>query len=339
MIALGAVVGAMVTLFLCPPLIRALEWRAVLDTPVERSSHLSTTPRGGGIAPALGACIASLVVSASSSTTILLVASTAFAFGALGLADDLLDVSARWRLLVQVVISASVVAPLVSGIASGIPAAGVVLIGWLWLAAYVNAFNFMDGINGISVAQVVVAGAAWSAVGAWRGELVLAAGGAVVAAVALAFLPFNYPHAKVFLGDVGSYFFGGWLAAMVLLTLGRGLTPEMAVAPVLLYVCDTGTTLVRRAARRTPLLQPHREHTYQRLVIGGWSHGRTTGFVAIVLACSSVLGALTLVGDIVLRVAADAALVLLMVGYLASPRWQRGRSRSLASGLLGRGRR
>ena len=327
MILLGAAVGFVVTLLLCPLVIRELGRRTVLDTPVERSSHSVPTLRGGGLAPAIGACAGAVVASGSSSALLLVVAGVAAAFGTLGLMDDLATVAARRRLLVQLLIAGVAVLPLASGVTSGAALVLLTPVAWIWLVAYVNAFNFMDGINGISAAQAVVAGTAWALVGVWQDEPVVAAGGLVIAAAALAFLPYNFPRAKVFLGDVGSYFLGGWLAAMVVVALGHGLTPEMAVAPVLLYLAETGTTLLRRIARRAPLSEAHREHTYQQLVAGGWSHARTTGFVAAVITLSSLLGAATLAGDLALRAGADVALVLLMVGYLMSPQWQSRRNR------------
>src|SRR5207244_9022591 len=80
----------------------------------------------------------------------------------------------------------------------------------IWVVAYTNAFNFMDGINGISAAQVIVAGGYFGIVGTQRHVPLLAAGGFVAAGAAAAFLPFNFPKATVFLGDVGSYFLGAW---------------------------------------------------------------------------------------------------------------------------------
>jgi len=263
---------------------------------------------------------------------LLVVAATALTFGALGLVDDLATIAARRRLLLQLVIAAGAVALLAPKMTPGWALLALAPLAWIWLAAYVNAFNFMDGINGISAAQVVVAGTAWSLVGAWQDTPVVTAGGLTIAAAALAFLPFNFPRAKVFLGDVGSYFFGGWLATMVVVALIEGLTPEVAVAPVLLYLCDTGTTLLRRIARRASWMEPHREHTYQRLVAGGWSHTGTTAFVAAMIALSSALGAATLAGN-PLRAGADVALVLLMVAYLTSPQWQSRRRHLEPAGL------
>lgn len=322
MILLGTLLSAVLSALLCPLVIRMLRRRSVIDAPVARSSHSLPTPRGGGIAPAIGAC-AGLALTIEGSTSILIVvAAAAVAYGVLGLVDDVADIAASNRLLIQVTIAAPAVVPLAWQITNGIVLVLLIPVVWLWLAAYVNAFNFMDGINGISATQVVVAGAAWGLVGLWRDEPALTAGGFVVAAAALAFLPFNFPRARVFMGDVGSYFFGGWLAAMTAVALGRSATIEMAGAPLLLYLCDTAITILRRLAQRVPITEAHREHTYQRLVIGGWSHGRTTAYVGAVIAMSSLLGAATMLGNLAVRVIADAALALLMLGYLMTPTWQ-----------------
>lgn len=321
MIAVGAVVAFVATLVLCPVVIEWLRRRDMVDNPVERSSHSVPTLRGGGLAPAVGAVLGATIAAASSSSSLLTVVGTALAFGALGLADDLTSVSAHLRLVLQLLLAAGAVVLLAPDLPDGVTLAILAPLAWIWLVAYVNAFNFMDGINGISAAQVIVAGGAWAAVGAWQDTPVVTAGGLTIALAALAFLPFNFPNARVFLGDVGSYFLGGWLAVMVVLAISEGLTPEAALAPLLLYVCDTGITLARRIARRESFMEPHREHTYQRLVVGGWSHARTTGFVGVVIAMCSALGAATLLSTPV-RVGADVALAVVMVAYLTAPQWQ-----------------
>jgi len=326
-IGVGTLVTVVVTVALLPVLIRELRRRVVMDAPVERSSHEIPTPRGGGLAPAIGAAAGLLMAVGTSESTLLTVVAVAAAFGVLGFVDDVSTLSAGRRLIVQIVIAAAGVFPLVSDAADGLMPVMLAAIGWLWLVAFVNAFNFMDGINGVSATQVAVSGIAWGLVGLWRDETVLTSGGLIVAAAALAFLPFNVPRARVFLGDVGSYFFGGWLAALALVALGRQATLEMAVAPLLLYVCDTGVTLVKRITHGGRWREAHREHVYQRLVIGGWSHSRTTAYVGAVIALSSLLGAATMLGNLAVRVTADAALILLMLGYLGSPTWQARRTR------------
>lgn len=318
----GVLASAAVTIGLLPRLIKELHNRTVIDQPVARSSHETPTPRGGGLAPAAGAIVGLVVAFGLSTSSVIVVAVVAAAFGSLGLIDDLSSLSAGRRLVIQIAIAAAGVVPLSSGLATGLAFAILGVVGSIWLVGFVNAFNFMDGINGISAIQVIVAGAAWGIVGTWKADDVLTGGGLIVAAAGLGFLPFNFPRARVFLGDVGSYFFGGWLAALSLVGLDRHATFEMAVAPLLLYVCDTGTTLIRRVTRGERWTEPHREHVYQRLVINGWSHAGASGFVGLVIAVSSLLGALTMLGHAAGRMIADVALVLLMLAYLKTPAWQ-----------------
>lgn len=321
-IAIGALVAAATTLAICPPLISGLQRRAIMDVPGGRSLHTAPTPRGGGLAIVVGVCVGLLVGVGTSSPTLLIVSLVAVAFACLGLVDDLSTISVQSRLIAQFAVAAVGTGLLTTDAEHDVQLIVAIPLGAIWLVAYVNAFNFMDGINGISAVQAVVAGCAWGLVGLWEDETAVAAGGFVVAAASIAFVPFNAPQARVFLGDVGSYFLGAWLAALALVGLDRGFTIEMTLAPLMLYLCDTGATLVRRHARGAKLTEPHREHTYQRLVAGGWSHGQTALFVGLVIVLSSLLGAATMFGSAPIRVLADAVLVLLMAGYLFSPRIQ-----------------
>jgi UDP-N-acetylmuramyl pentapeptide phosphotransferase/UDP-N-acetylglucosamine-1-phosphate transferase len=133
------------------------------------------------------------------------------------------------------------------------------------------------------------------------------------------FLPFNFPKAQVFLGDVGSYFIGAWLAALVILGLRAGIPPEAVLAPVALYLADTAVTIVRRARGAETWYLPRRSHAYQRLTQLGWSHTRTTGLVAAAMVSCSALGAVSLIDSIAARLVADLALAAVLVAYLASP--------------------
>jgi UDP-GlcNAc:undecaprenyl-phosphate/decaprenyl-phosphate GlcNAc-1-phosphate transferase len=123
----------------------------------------------------------------------------------------------------------------------------------------------------------------------------------------------------VFLGDSGSYFIGGWQAALIVVGLRAGLPPEALGAPLAIYLADTGTTLIRRVAAGEVWHQPHREHAYQRLIKNGWSHVRTTSLVgAFVLACSALgLGSRS---SITIRVVTDVLLAAVVALYLTFPR-------------------
>jgi UDP-N-acetylmuramyl pentapeptide phosphotransferase/UDP-N-acetylglucosamine-1-phosphate transferase len=187
------------------------------------------------------------------------------------------------------------------------------------IVGYVNAFNFMDGINGISVAQTTVAAGVYAAISLHYGERQLAALELAVVGAALGFLPWNAPRARVFLGDTGSYALGAVLASFALLALASGIPVEATVAPLVLYLADTGTTLVRRLAGREPWYLPHRTHTYQQLTDLGLGHMQVSFLVGIVVAVCSGLGAVSLTGHTVARVCADVAIVMVVSVYLAAP--------------------
>ncbi|MGI9034193.1 MAG: MraY family glycosyltransferase [Acidimicrobiales bacterium] len=295
----------------------------VLDVPNERSSHDRPTLRGGGIASAVGAVAGILLSTQLTGTSRVAVLVSSCGFGLVGLAEDLVGLPVPARLVFQAACAVAALPWLASHLSGptlwrATFRAGVVL----WLLAFANAFNFMDGIDGMSVAQAVVAGLAWCAAGQIDGVPALAAGGAVVAAAAAGFAPFNVPRPRLFLGDTGSYFLGASLAALVVVGLRTRVPSEALIAPLAVYLVDTGFTLVRRAARGEAWYLPHRDHVYQRLVRGGWSHVRTTLVIAGFMAVCSALGAVSLLRHpVALRAAADVALVGVVAAYLALPGW------------------
>jgi len=326
-LAAGVAAGAGATA-LC---IRILRHFAVLDVPNQRSSHVRPTPRGGGVGFAVGT-LTGLAVGRLTGLAAAHVGLGAFrwlppllvcglGFAALGFADDLTSaLSARVRLAGQALLAVAVVA-----VAAGdVPGHGIVAVvigaaAAAWIVSYVNAFNFMDGINGISVAQIVVAGAAIGLVARHEHHGGLEVASLALGAGALGFAPFNFPRAAIFLGDVGSYFAGAWLAVLVLAGLDLGVPAEAVIAPVALYLADTGVTLARRVHRHERWYAPHRQHTYQRLVDQGWSQPATSALVLVLAATCSALGAVSLTGSLPWRVGADCTGLALIGGYLALP--------------------
>ena len=314
-------VALIVSLVLGPLMIIGLRRLRAVDQPCARSSHSMPTLRGGGLAPALAAITAVLYAEELTGDALVALLVGSVVFGVIGLAEDLWGVPAVPRLAAQLTASVAVLPWLLADLEG--PLGWQLVFGtgvMLWLASYVNAFNFMDGINGISVAQVVVAGAAWWAVGQAHGADGLAGAALVVALAGLGFLPFNFPRARMFLGDVGSYFLGAWLAVLAVVGLRAGIAFEAMFAPLALYLADTGATLVRRVRRRETWHEPHRDHAYQRLHHGrGWSHARTTAVVAALMVLCSLLGAVSETSSPAARVVADAALLGVVAGYLALP--------------------
>ena len=317
---LAAVVAASVTAGACPCVIGELRRRQILDVEGDRTSHQGAVPRGGGLA-ILAGLVVGLGISWRSwvdgSTLAVVVAAAALAI--VGLWDDLVGLRATTRLAVQSAIGLGAAVALVMIKTSRLSPSALGVIGVLflvtWLVTFVNAFNFMDGINGISAATTVVIGCSLALASLrWEGEVHVLA--LAMVGASLAFAPFNATN-RIFLGDVGSYLLGGGLALVAALGIANGIPPTVVILPFGLYLGDVVFTLVRRSLRGAPLMQAHREHVYQRLANeSGWGHGRTT---ALVIAMTGVL---TLLGHVgggagwaeVAMVAAGAAVVLAYLG-------------------------
>jgi len=312
---------ALVVSVICTPLvIRVLLGRDVMDVPSARSSHDRPIPRGGGVAVAVASVSALMFGWAITGTGNQALLVGALGFGLIGLADDVRSRSTVPRLVAQTVVAVASVALLWQHVSLS-PSLLIITgaVAAVALVAFVNAFNFMDGINGISVAQSAVGGLAWMVIGLTADVDQLVIGGAALAGAALGFAPFNVPTAQVFLGDVGAYFLGATMGVLALIGLVEGLPPEAVIAPMLIYLLDTGTTLLWRVRNGEQWDQPHRQHVYQRLTDAGWSHVRTALFAAAIIGLCALLGGLTVGGSRTARVIADVGLVLAVFAYLDWP--------------------
>ena len=313
-------VSALLTLALVPVVLVVLHRRSIVDSPNERSSHLVPTPRGAGFAQAVGLAVALAV------TWVAPVAApvAALGFSAIGMADDLRPRRAALRLVLQGGVAVVVVVLLYNGGDRGLVSAALLaVVSVVWLLYIVNATNFMDGVNGISIAHGVVFGLAYAAIlwnaGAADWSLLAVA----LVGVSLAVFPWNWGRsARVFLGDSGSYLLGGSVGALALAACLTGAGVIVALAPVAVYLADTLSTLIWRAGRREPLMTAHRDHVYQRLVRRGWTHPQTALTVVGFSAGCAVVALLLQRGS----VSAWVALILLagvVAVYLALPRMVR----------------
>lgn len=273
--------GVAVTSLALPAVRPMLTRYAVLDEPNQRSSHVRTTLRGGGVAllPAfiLGGIFLALVFP-TAIVPVVVVLLAAVSAGLLGLYEDVRGVPVPIRALAQLVIGVAVAVPLVVVTGNSwvwAPVAAVFVMG------YINVANFMDGVNGISGMHGVVSGGMYAVVAVTAGLDWAAGIGLLLAGAFLAFIPWNLSRPGLFLGDVGSYLLGATVAALgVCLTL-FGVSPLLTVAPVAIYLADTSSTLIRRAVRAEPVLRPHRTHVYQRLLDTGMGHVRSAAVVSL----------------------------------------------------------
>jgi len=302
-----------------PPLIALLRRLAVIDVPSGRSSHSVPTPRGGGAPIAVGMVAAVLIAPGTGDARAALAAAIGF-FGLLGLLDDLRGLPALSRLLLQAAGAAVVAGMLVSSLSlrSFALAAAAAEVA-AWLVGFVNAFNFMDGVNGISGAHALIGGVVYACLAGWRRDGFGVAAGLALAAGACAFLPWNAVRARVFLGDVGSYAIGGALAVLAARLVLLGVSADAVAGPVALYLADVAWTLQRRIRRRERWFEAHRTHVYQRWCDAGWSHTEVTVLTSALTVLLCLLGVLGLHGGLALRAGADLAGLAALAAYLCSP--------------------
>jgi UDP-N-acetylmuramyl pentapeptide phosphotransferase/UDP-N-acetylglucosamine-1-phosphate transferase len=302
-----------------PLTIALLRRLAVLDVPGARSSHSVPTPRGGGAPIAAGLIAAVLIAPGGGLARPALAAAIGF-FGLLGLLDDLRGLPVMSRIAAQAVGAAAVAAVLVSSLPR--PAATLAVaaaVAAAWLACFVNAFNFMDGVNGISGAHALIGGVAYACLAAWRRDGFGVAVGLALAAGAGAFLPWNAGHAQVFLGDVGSYSIGAALAVLAVRLVLLGVPADAIAGPVALYLADVAWTLQRRIRGGERWFESHRTHVYQRWCDAGWSHQEVTVLTSALTVLLCLLGVAGLHGGTAARAGADLAGIAVLVAYLRSP--------------------
>jgi UDP-GlcNAc:undecaprenyl-phosphate/decaprenyl-phosphate GlcNAc-1-phosphate transferase len=313
-VACGAVV-----LVAEPPTVALLRRLAVLDMPGGRSSHSVPTPRGGGAPIAAGLLVAAAVAPGAGYTGLAFAFAVGF-FGLLGLVDDLRGLSAISRLVFQAAGAGGVATLLVIRLSwPAFAVALAALAGAVWLAGFVNAFNFMDGVNGISGAHALVGGVTYACLAGWRHDGFGVAAGLALAAGAVAFLPWNAVRARVFLGDVGSYSIGAALAVLAVRLIMLGVPVEAVIGPVALYLADVAWTLQRRIRRGERWLEGHRTHVYQRWCDAGWSHQQVTLVTSALTVLLCLLGVSGMLGGAAVRVTADLAGLGVLAAYLGSP--------------------
>jgi UDP-N-acetylmuramyl pentapeptide phosphotransferase/UDP-N-acetylglucosamine-1-phosphate transferase len=295
--------------------IRPLLQRYALARPNARSSHRIPTPQGGGIAVIAATLSAAAAGASSMDFTV-----PAWVFGAtlfialVGFADDIKSIPVLPRLLLQAAAVGAIVfaAPADLRIVPAVPIAierGLLLLAGLW---FVNLVNFMDGLDLMTVAEVVPIAGAMILLGS-SGEFPASATivAAALGGALIGFAPFNRPVAKIFLGDVGSLPIGlllGWC----LLQLAWH---QQLIAALLLpayYLADATVTLFRRMTRREPFWAAHRTHFYQRATDNGYSVARVVGEV---VALNVALAALAIIS--VGHSSAAAGILLLLAGSLA----------------------
>lgn len=251
----------------------------VMDTPDARKVHTRPTPKGGGVGVVVAFMLGIMVLygyadfSRIGDSYFRGVIVAAFVIAVVAFLDDLRD----WPFVVK--LGAQTLAAL-AAVGSGlyvrvlnVPHVGPVDLGWLgavgtlaWILFATNAMNFIDGLNGLAAGTALVACAFLAFVAAGQGGWFVYFAALLLAAGLIGFLPFNFPRARIFMGDVGSQFCGFVLAVLgVAAARFAAVDLSFLLVPCLLsgVLFDVAFTLVRRALAGERITQPHRGHLYQ----------------------------------------------------------------------------
>ena len=294
-----AAAGALLAFALSAVLTGVIALTGPIDTVKARSSHHRPTPTGAGLAILTAAAVGTALAAQAPALAILL--ACAAGLGLFGAADDLLDLGAGPKLLAQAA-AAALVAGFIASVTRLTLAPGLVVDLGQWLGAggtvlfllvLTNAFNFMDGSDGLMAGVTAVASAGVAAAGALFNEPAVASAALALAAAALGFLPWNLRR-RVFQGDVGAFFSAVMIGGLGLILASRGATtPYFVVFTALPLIVDVLLTLIVRAGRRESLFQAHRDHLYQLwLRATGRPHLELAGRVWSLTALSTAAGLL-----------------------------------------------
>jgi Fuc2NAc and GlcNAc transferase len=291
---IGVVVGTLLASATITAWVRRLALaHSVLDVPNNRSSHSTPVPRGGGAAMAIAASCGWLTLwlcgwLPRKLLIALLIGGAAVAL--VGFVDDRWNLGARMRMAVHVAAAVWALAWIggvcclrLGGLTIEFGWLGYVL-GGLGIVWALNLFNFMDGIDGIAASEIIFICCAAALLG-WigGGSDAVDAAALTLGAAACGFLIWNWPPAKIFMGDVGSGYIG-YQAALMALAAARHSPTAILVWSILsgVFIVDATVTLIVRLLRGERVYQAHRTHAYQWLVRRWGSHRRVTVMVSLV---------------------------------------------------------
>jgi UDP-GlcNAc:undecaprenyl-phosphate/decaprenyl-phosphate GlcNAc-1-phosphate transferase len=312
-----ALSGATLALALTPVIGRVSTRLGLVDAPGGRKVHMRSVPRLGGVALVMAGGLALAIAAAVRPDAIgtpnwlamrpFLIAGGLIFLG--GLLDDVRGLSPGAKLVFE---SAGAIVIMSSGLLiERVTLLGYTWpLGWLawpvtaaWLVGLTNAFNLIDGVDGLAAGIATIAGAACGAILIVRGHPAEAMLLAAMVGSALGFLWFNFSPASIFLGDSGSLLIGFLLAATAITGWQKGATALATAVPLLIFalpIADSALALVRRSvappsdgrsigAILRQIARPDREHIHHRMLALGWSVERTVLVLYGITAALSVL--------------------------------------------------
>ena len=299
---LVAFIAALVTSLLITPLVIkfAIKFGAV-DKPNARKVHSKVMPRLGGLAIFIGV-LAGYFVGGLYNEKITGISVGAIIIIITGILDDKYELSAKYKLLGQLLAAAAVVGSGLTVDHLTIPFVGTFDLGlWtypvtvFWIVAITNAINLIDGLDGLSagISAIVIATIAFMAGVAGKPLILMIS--LILLGSTLGFLFHNFYPAKIFMGDTGALFLGYSISILSLLGLYKSVTLFSFIVPIIILgvpVFDTTYAIIRRIVNKKPISAPDKSHLHHRLLALGLSHRKTVlciyGF-GIVFSISAIL--------------------------------------------------
>ncbi len=317
--------SAAATALVLTPIVRAAARRLKsLDRRDDRRAEMNRTPRLGGVAIAMTWAGTLLVVARYGDDAIRgplntlpltpILAGALLVF-AVGFVDDVRPIAAGAKIAIESLAASALIG---AGIVIGqITVLGVTLpLGWLsivvtmtWIIGITNAFNLMDGLDGLATGLAIIAGVTCTAIVIIRGEMATAVLLVALLGALVGFLPFNFNPASIFLGDGGSLFIGFVLALTAITGFQKGATALAVGVPILIFalpLLDIVSTVIRRLRGSPPaptrslrtavarLLQPDQAHIHHQLVSRGLSQKSAVLVLYAVAVCLAALALVTM---------------------------------------------
>lgn len=317
---------AFVISFAATPLVKALAYKiGAIDVPDgARRVHKTPIPRLGGLAIFYGFLV-SVLFFADLDTQLRGILIGALLIVAMGMVDDVKQLGAKIKLLVQLLAAGIVVLHGVQITAISVPdfiiEGGILPLGWasipvtiIWIVGVTNAVNLIDGLDGLAVGVSSIATFSLFFIAILSGEPTVAIISAALAGGCMGFIPYNFNPAKIFMGDTGSTFLGFTLSVICIQGLFKGYAIISFIVPFLILglpIFDTAFAILRRIKNKKPIMGADRGHLHHKLIDMGFSQKQT---VAILYVIAMLLG---LSAVLVIDQGAYTAFVLMAVVLLA----------------------
>lgn len=308
-----------VTTIVLTPVIKLLAMKiGATDQPNVRKIHSSPMPRLGGLAIFISYLIGFFLLMPEAPYKYpILIGSTIIVIT--GFLDDLLELSAKWKLAGQMIAALVVILNGVDVEFVNLPFGGKLEFGYLaiplsivWIVGITNAINLIDGLDGLAAGVSVIALITISGMAVIIGDAFVVSIGYILIGSTLGFLLYNFHPAKIFLGDTGALFLGFMISVLSLLGF-KNVTVISFIVPVIILgvpISDTFFAIIRRMINRQPISAPDKSHLHHCLLKLGFSHRRT---VLAIYGISAIFGLVAVIFSFSKMWVATMVVLLLLV--------------------------